>query len=155
MLSIDGTFLVILLSFVIFMGLMKSLYFAPLMRIKHERESTIQGSHQIREEANGKAAQLSQQYSEELAKARSQAQQLIQEQRDRAKGSATEHLSLARQKAFSEMEQQASRIQKSREKVYQSLEPQREAFIQVILDRISPLQEQKSATGSSSPSAVR
>jgi F0F1-type ATP synthase membrane subunit b/b' len=153
MFQIDGTLIVIFVSFLVFMGLMKVIFFDPIMTIKDTRDQTIETEQKAAEVAAMKKTQLSQEYDNQLVEARRKALQLVQEKREWAKKQAAERVSSVREKANQETEQQTTLLKESREKIYQSLQAQRDEFARSIIEKLSG--REKSATGaSSSPSAV-
>jgi F-type H+-transporting ATPase subunit b len=152
MLSLDGTFLVMFLSFIIFMVLMQKIYFAPLMAIKHEREGAIDTGRNAAEEAAQKTAQLNREYEQQLGEAKRKAQQIVSEKRESAKGKAAEQVAAARQKALEEIESRSRQLNEARENVYQSLLPEREALSQTIIEKVA--QSQRSVEAATSTSGV-
>ncbi len=151
MLSIDGTFLVIFLSFFVFMVFMNGLFFKPIMKIKQERKQTIDTSHQAVKDVADKTAILSQEYQQQISEARRKAQQLIQEKRDWAKDQAGAHLGNARKDALDSLEHQTKQLKENRENVYQELQSHREALVETIIEKLS--ERQTSAAGASASSA--
>ena len=141
-----------LLSFVIFTLLMKRIYFGPLMVIKHEREGAIDGGRQAAQDAEQKTLSLNQEYEQRLNDARRQAQQVVQEKREAAKGKASEQVSKAREKALAEVEERSAGLKSTRDKVYQSLQPEREALVKTIIEKLSHGQK---SVATASPSGVK
>lgn len=150
MFAIDGTFLIMFFSFIVFMALMQKIYFSPLMAIKHEREGAIDTGRTSAEEAARKTAQLNVEYEQQLAEAKRKAQHIVSEKRDAAKGKAAEQVAAARQKALEEIETRSRQLNEARENVYQSLLPEREALAQTIIQKISHSQRSVEAATSTS-----
>jgi F-type H+-transporting ATPase subunit b len=149
MFSIDATFLVIFFSFLVFMLVMNNVFFTPMLNIKNEREDTIEAGKTAADEAARKTASLTAEYQSHLAEARRKAQQIIQEKREWAKGNAQTHVTKAREEANSHIEAQSSQLKASRDKVYESLQEQREDFSRTIVEKLSS-SHQKSTAGASS-----
>lgn len=137
MLSIDGTFLFILVSFVLFMFVMKQIYFAPLMAIKHERESLVENSNAASQDAASKQVALNAEFEAKLAEARQKAQAVIGAKRDTAKARAQEITTAARDQAVAFQEAQLAQLNDSKESVYEALRDERSAFAKTIVNRIS------------------
>lgn len=149
MLSIDGTFIVIFLSFIIFMALMKVVYFAPIIQLKQKREEIMQADYQSMEAAIQKAEQLTSQQKEKLADARFKSQQIIQEKRELAKKTAAEKLSTSRQKMVSDLERQTAQLKSDRERTYEFLKTQQEEFAQTIVEKLVKRQATKAGASAS------
>lgn len=149
MLAVDGTFLVILFSFILFMGLMHSLFFGPVMRIKTEREGTIESDLGKSAEALEKSNRLAIEYQLKLGEAKRKAQLLVQEKRDKAKTDAAEKVKIARENAVQELDSKSARLKKTRETVYQELQPHRETLVQSIVEKLKG--RQRSAAGAPNP----
>lgn len=148
MLSLDGTFLVIFVSFVIFMFLMNGLFFNPILNIKTERDNAIEEGRKASEEAASKVAGLTRECEQKLAEARQKAQQMIQEKREGAKSKANSHVSSARQQALTEVEQKSAALQSTREDIYRSLQPEKDALAQSIIEKLSGRQASKAGASS-------
>lgn len=144
MLSVDGTLIVILLSFIIFMVLMQRIYFTPMLAIKDERETSINSGKQAIESASQKRSQLEQEYDNAMADTRRKAQQTIQAKRDTAKAAAAEKLAAAREQALQDLSAKASALSSSKESVYQALQDDRETLSRVIVEKLTA--QQRSAT---------
>lgn len=149
MLTVDGTFLVILISFVLFMGFMKACFFEPIMQVKNEREKTIEAGRLASEEAAAKTLAQNHAYEQKMAEARRKAQHVVQEKRKWAKDQAATRLTNAREEAQSFLAQQSELLKQSQDTVYQSLLPQREELAKSIIAKLS--QREKSPAGSSVP----
>lgn len=149
MLTVDGTFLVILISFVLFMGFMKACFFEPMRQVKDEREQAIEAGRQASETAASKTQEQNQAYAQKMTEARRKAQHLVQEKREWAKGQAATRLTKAREEAQSFLAEQSEALKKSQDTVYQSLMPEREALAKTIIAKLS--QREKSPAGSSVP----
>jgi F-type H+-transporting ATPase subunit b len=145
MLSLDGTFIVIFISFVVFMFLMRSLYFQPIMAIKTEREAVLEDGRETAETAAQKTVQISKDCQDQLAEARKKAQQVIQKKREQAKQSAAETLAKTREEALRRMEQQSTQLKATREEVYQELQSQREGFTQLIVQKVATSEDSRVA----------
>lgn len=140
MLSIDGTFLVIFLSFFVFMFVMKGLFFEPIMTLKREREGTVEAGQQAAEDAVQKRTHMLREYEQQLTEAKRKAQAVIQEKREWAKSSAASHLGKSREQALSDYEKQAALLKEARERVYQELQSERDAMAKTIVEKLNERQ---------------
>lgn len=139
MLALDGTFIVILASFIVFLVFMKTQFFTPVMAIKTERENTIAAGHQVSKEAEDKTTQLTEACRVQLAEAKRKAQLVISEKREIAKGNAQQKLTEARDLANQHYDAQARQLQSQSQSVYNNLASQKDELVQLILARLSSL----------------
>lgn len=136
MLNIDATFLLVFLSFVVFMLAMKQLYFDPIRQIKETREDKIRGDQQNALSLADQYQQLNQGYEAQLREARQKAQQIILEFRENAKKSAADQVSEAREEAHTELEAQLADLAKWREKTYKSLSTDKDQLVEAIISKV-------------------
>ncbi|MBY0403585.1 MAG: ATP synthase F0 subunit B [Cyanobacteria bacterium] len=137
MLSIDGTFIFILASFVIFMLLMRSLFFEPIRQIKAEREQKISGDKLSAEEFSKTFENLSKDFELKLKEARQKAHRLISEASESAKKEAASQLSQSREEARNFLDTKMVEIAEQREATYRDLASDRLAFVQSIIEKIT------------------
>ncbi|MBX2859851.1 MAG: hypothetical protein KTR14_01355 [Vampirovibrio sp.] len=133
----DATFIFVLLSFVLFMWLMKGLFFDPIARIKEEREQKLSGDRQNAQQLAQDQLQLAEDYEANLAKARADAQKLIQEKMQAARQSASATTDEARQKATAELEAKMAELDREREEAYQQLTQQRADLVGIIVGKVT------------------
>jgi F-type H+-transporting ATPase subunit b len=133
----NATLLFVLLSFVVFMLLMKAVFFDPMLKIKAQREQQLQQDQDSAKRFDEEHATLSADYEAALQKARREAQQVLQRIREEAKSGASETLLRARMEAQSQMERELADLSQWRERTYQELEPERQALKQLIISRIT------------------
>jgi F-type H+-transporting ATPase subunit b len=136
MLEINITAGVILVSFFLFMFLMKGVFFDPIAAIKLQREQKLQEDLEQARALSKEHEALYQTYEAQLKEARQKAQKVIMEFRERAKGEAFAKTQAAREEAQVQLEEQLAAIAKQREQVYQELESERTSLVQSILTKI-------------------
>lgn len=143
----NATLLIVMLSFVVFMLLMKAWYFDPMLKLKYTREGKLEEDRTSAQRFAEEYERLHAEYEAGLKQARKEAHQVIQEVRQKAKASAQETLAEARGKAQAESEQQMTELKNWRETTYQQLEREREALTQAIIAKITPGQKVRTASG--------
>ncbi len=116
---------------------MNAIYFSPILKIKTERENVIHSGNQAANEATGKMSTLSEEYDAQLQEARKQAQLIIQEKREQAKHAASSKVSKARESVLQEIESNLAGLAEAKDRIYESLQPQREAFVKTIIDKLT------------------
>lgn len=131
-----GTLLIVFLSFVVFMLLMKAVYFDPILKIKHARERKILEEQETALKMAEEYAALSREYEAGLKKARQEAHRLIQEIRQQAKQSAQDSLAKSREEALAETARQMDALAQWREETYRQMESERESLKRTILDKV-------------------
>jgi F-type H+-transporting ATPase subunit b len=136
MLNIDATFLFVFVSFVVFMLLMKQVYFEPIRQIKAEREQKVAEDRENAQSFYGELESLRTGYENSLKEARLKAQSLIQEHRQKAKKSADEQVSKARGEAHQQIEAQMQEIARAREEAYMQLEADKKNLVETVLGKI-------------------
>ena len=132
----NATLIFVLLSFVVFMLLMKVIYFDPMLKIKIQRERQLEQDSDSARQLVQESVRLNADYDAALHRARREAQQIIQTLRQEAKTKSSETLAQARQNAQADMERQMAELAAWREKTYQELEPERRSLMQTIIQKI-------------------
>lgn len=137
MLHFNATLLFVLISFLIFMLIMKAIYFDPMLRIKSQRESRLLDDREASQRFAQDYERLNAEYEAALLKARREAQRIIQEVREQAKATASQTLTSARQDAQAEMDSQMKELADWRESTYRELEPERNELVSAIVRKIT------------------
>lgn len=119
--AFNATLLILFLSFIVFMLAMRALFFAPLARIKRERDEMLALANTARGDAEAKMAQLEADYKAELEKARRDAANALQAQLTAARNQAAEAMAAQRESAQQDIEKAQAKLLKEREKVLQQL----------------------------------
>lgn len=136
MFILNGTFLFTFFSFILFMLLMKNLFFDPIRRIKAERAQKIETDEQTARTLVKEFEVLNQDYEQELKVARQNAQKLILESREAAKKQASSQIAQVRQDTAAQLEQQMNDLAQWREETYQQLAPERTLLANGIIEKL-------------------
>lgn len=131
-----NTFFFMIASFLVFMVLMKNVFFDPIRDVKVERDKAVYGQLEESEALAKEHQQLFETYEAELKKARLQAQKIITEYRDKAKQEAFSQVNETRESSRVKLEQQLAEIAQEREAVYAQLESEKKALVEVILEKV-------------------
>jgi len=132
----DGTFLLIIVSFFLFMLLMRTIYFEPIRQIQAKRAKKLADDEAAARQLATDYDYLSQEYEQSLAEARRKAQQLIQTQRQGARVDAEKTIAEARQKAQASLDATLANLAQERESVYQQLGQERQALAALIVAKV-------------------
>ena len=137
MISFDGTFILILLSFILFMFVMKAIYFEPVMRVKEARERKLTDDKESAQNFAAEYARLREEYEGGLRKARLEAHQVVQEIRQQAKATASQTITQARTDAQAELDRQMADLAAWREDTYRQMESERETLAKTIIQKVT------------------
>jgi F0F1-type ATP synthase membrane subunit b/b' len=137
MITINATFLLVFISFLIFMGLMKALFFDPVQQVKANREHKLTEDAQTAAKSRMERETLSAAYQEELQKARKHATDLISQARQQAKQQAMEKTGSAREEARILLEAKMIELADWREQTYHSLSAERDAIVELIYHKLT------------------
>lgn len=137
MLSINGTFLVVMVSFVIFMLTMRAVFFEPVARIKAARAAKLSGDQDHAKAATAQMADLQGNYEDQLRKARGKAQALVASLQTQARQEASATVQKAKQKAQDDLDKRMVELAQWREETYQRLASDRDQLVKTIIHKIS------------------
>jgi|GEM_PF-1851198 len=133
----NATLVFVMVSFIIFMVVMKVIYFDPILNIKHERERKLTDDKSSAEQFAEEYERVYAEYQAALKKARQEAHQLIQEIRQNAKLAAQQSLTEARANAQNESDRQIAELNNWRETTYSQLEGERNELTKAIVSKIT------------------
>jgi F-type H+-transporting ATPase subunit b len=133
----DGTFFLIIASFVVFMLLMRAIYFEPIRRIKDQRERKKLEDREQADSSLAEYTRLQEEYEASLRDARRRAQQVILEVRQGAKKTASETVGKAREEVRQDLERQMAELARWREEAYGQLAEDRRALAGTIIQKIT------------------
>ncbi len=133
----DGTFFAVILSFTVFMLLMRAVYFEPVRRIKEQREAKKAVDRKDTEAFVEEHERLRLEYETGLKEARLKAQKVIQELRQDAKKQAGETVGQARDSVREELDRQLEELSRWREEAYAKLVEERKALVRTIIDKVT------------------
>jgi len=147
MLQFNATLLFVMISFIIFMILMKIVYFDPILKIRAERERKLTEDQDAARRFLKDYERLYAEYEASLHHARKEAHALIQELRTQAKANAQQTLQIARREAQAESDRQMAELGQWRETTYRQLGNERDGLTQVIISKVTHTQKVQTVTG--------
>ena len=151
MLNLDATFLIIFLSFIVFMLAMKQVYFDPMRAIKAQREQKILDDQQSAQAFLEQHGQLHQGYEAQLREARQKAQQIILEFRESAKKSAMDQIATVREESRVQLDRQMADLVQWREEAYQDLASEKAQLVESIIGKIYAEKPARASRASKTP----
>lgn len=137
MLSVNGTFLLVLISFVVFMLMMRAMFFEPVRKVKAEREEKLKGDQDSAQRAALEMTELQLNYENELKQARAKAQALVGSLQTQARQEAQATVLKARQKGQEDLDKRMAELHQWREDTYQTLSAERQNLTRMIVDKVS------------------
>lgn len=147
MLQFNATLIFVMISFIVFMILMKAIYFDPILKIRAEREQKLTDDQEAARRFSQDFERLYAEYQAGLQNARKEAHALIQEVRQQAKLSAQQALQNARAEAQVESDRQMTELSQWRESTYLQLEGERDALTQAIIRKVTNGSKVRTALG--------
>jgi F0F1-type ATP synthase membrane subunit b/b' len=143
----NATLVFVMISFVIFMILMRAIYFEPILKLKYERERKLADDQTSARQFAEDFERIQAEYLAGLQQARKEAHAVIQEVRQQAKTSAQQALTEARANAQVETDRQMTELQNWRERTYQQLASERDALTQAIISKVTSGHKVRTASG--------
>lgn len=147
MFHFNVTLILMLVSFIIFMVLMKAIYFDPMLKVRAEREQKLTDDQESARQFAEDFERIFAEYQASLQSARKEAHALIQELRLKSKASAQETLQNARTEAQTESDRQMADLHQWRETTYRQLEGERYALTQAIVGKVTNGRKVRTAFG--------
>lgn len=132
----DGTLIVVFLSFLVFMFLMRQVYFEPVRLVKEHREQEKTASVQAAAQLAQDAQKLSEDYAKDIQQARQKAQQHIQQARSEAQRQSAELVGKARAKAEAELADTVTALKQQFSVLYAELKADQAKLVDHILTQL-------------------
>ncbi len=132
----DATLPLMAVQFLILVAILNAVFYKPLGRAIDERDDYVRNNQQEARERLAKAEQLAQQYEQELAQTRRQAQATIAEAQAEAKKAADRKIGEAQREAQQSREQAQQEIDRQKQEALHSLEGQVETLARQIEEKL-------------------
>lgn len=136
MLEFNATILFVFISFIIFMVLMKLIYFDPMLKLKAERDQKTVGDRELAVEAQNEYYKSLEAYEEQLSQARQKANAIIQEKREEAVRAGQAVVAEARLSAQQDVDQKMAELASQQAAVCEELFSERELLKQSIIQKV-------------------
>lgn len=134
--DIDATLPLMAVQFLILAAVLNAVFYKPLGNAIDERDGYVRSSITGAKEQLAQAEKLAEQYEQDLAASRRQAQEIIAEARSEAEKVANEQIAAAQKEAQEKREQAQKEIEAQKESAFQVLEGQVDALTQQMLDKL-------------------
>lgn len=134
---LNFTTVIIFASFLVFMFVMKSLFFEPMLRIHEAREKKMADEQAQAQALRLQLEALNLEYEQALKAARQKGVEVISQLRQQASKTASEAVGKARAESNAEVERQLQELAKWQEETYQQMAGQREALKQVVIAKVT------------------
>lgn len=134
--DIDATLPLMAIQFLLLALILNALFYKPIGKAIDERNDYVRNNQLEAKERLSKAEKLAQQYEEELAGARRQAQQVIADAQKEADKTAAEKVAAAQQEAQAQREQAAQEIEQQKQQALASLEQEVDGLSRQILEKL-------------------
>lgn len=134
--DLDATLPLMAIQFLLLALILNALFYKPLGKAIDDRNEYVRNNQLEAQERLAKAEKLAQQYEQELAVARRQAQTAIAEAQAQAQKIAAEKTAQAQKEAQAQREQAAQEIEQQKQQALASLEQEVDALSRQILEKL-------------------
>ncbi|NET49804.1 MAG: F0F1 ATP synthase subunit B' [Merismopedia sp. SIO2A8] len=132
----NATLPLMAIQFLLLMAILNQILYKPLGKAIDERDGFIRGNLSDAKERLAKAEELAQQYEQELASTRRQAQEIIVAAQAEAQDIASKKVAEAQQEAQVKREQAQAELDQQKQAAMQSLEQQVDALSRQIMGKL-------------------
>jgi F-type H+-transporting ATPase subunit b len=134
--DLDATLPLMAIQFLILALILNATLYQPLGNAIDKRNEYIRNNQLTAQERLAKAEKLAQQYEQELAGARRQAQAIIAEATAEGQKIAAQKIAVAQQEAQAQREQASQEIEQQKQQALAALEQQVDALSRQILEKL-------------------
>ncbi|MBD2294239.1 F0F1 ATP synthase subunit B' [Anabaena sphaerica FACHB-251] len=134
--DLDATLPLMAIQFLVLALILNATLYKPLGNAIDGRNDYVRNNQLEAQERLSKAEKLAQQYEQELAGARRQAQTIIVQAQAEAQKTAGQKIAAAQQEAQAKREQAAGEIEQQKQQALASLEAQVDALSRQILEKL-------------------
>lgn len=134
--DLDATLPLMAIQFLVLALILNATLYKPLGKAIDGRNEYVRNNQLDAQERLSKAEKLAEQYEQELAGARRQAQTIIAEAQAEAQKTAAQKIAAAQQEAQAQREKASSEIEQQKQQALASLEAQVDALSRQILEKL-------------------
>ncbi|MEM6518674.1 MAG: F0F1 ATP synthase subunit B' [Cyanobacteria bacterium P01_D01_bin.71] len=134
--DINATLPLMAVQFLLLAVVLNIVFYKPLGNAIDERDGYVSSNITQSKEQLAQAEKLAEQYEQELADSRRQAQAIVAEAQSEAEKVANQQIAAAQQEAQAQKEQVQKEIEAQKESAFQVLEGQVAALTQQMLDKL-------------------
>ncbi len=132
----NATFLVTIISFIMFVFLMNKILYAPILNIMEERKNFVDGNYNSANENDAKSEELTHQKEEQLAGAKDEARGKYVETLDGYKNQKSEMVADAQNSAKNDVEQAKAELQRLSDDVKNGLKSSMTGLANDIVEKV-------------------
>ncbi|QLE57712.1 F0F1 ATP synthase subunit B' [Nostoc sp. TCL26-01] len=136
MFDFDATLPFMALQFLLLAALLNAIFYKPLTKVLDDRDNYIRTNTLDAKERLAKAERLTQDYEQQLAASRRQAQATVEAAQAEAKKITAEKIAEAQKSAQIQREQAAVEIEQQKQQAFRELEQQVDALSRQILEKL-------------------
>lgn len=136
LLQIDGTFIVIGVSFIVFMLIMQVIFYGPMFKIKKQRQDYIEENEHQTANMNKSAEKLLQKQEEELKQARTASKDVISKVVEDANAAKNTAVKDASKKASESLEKAKEQVLQKKQDAKESLSKEVFALAEDIVGKV-------------------
>lgn len=136
MLSIDGTIIFVIISFLIFLFIIKAILFEPITRILKERENFYDKNSKMENEAREKSKALLNEKGVHLNASRAQACEILKEAKEKSKQKNEAIIKEVKQKAVLKLEENEQILAQEIQNAKYEIKQEMEAIVKTIVYKI-------------------
>ncbi|MBO3460990.1 F0F1 ATP synthase subunit B' [Aetokthonos hydrillicola Thurmond2011] len=134
--DLDATLPLMAIQFLLLALILNAVFYKPLGKAIDDRNEFVRNNQLQAQERLSKAEKLAQQYEQELAAARRQAQTVIADAQAQAQKVAAEKIAEAQKEAQAQREQTSREIEQQKQQALASLEQEVDALSRQILEKL-------------------
>ena len=137
LMQIDGTFIFVAISFIIFMFIMKAILFYPVVKTLDERQSFYSKNEKMKNESKEKTKNLIEQKNETLAKTKEDASKLLKETLEGAKRESNIELKRVKQYVKDESARNKEELLKEQKQAKEEIKTQMSVFVNAVISKLT------------------
>ncbi|MFH0702366.1 MAG: hypothetical protein V2B14_02350 [bacterium] len=136
LLQFDDTFIIIVISFVIFMIIMQRIFYAPMLEVQEERKNYIDNNKNSVQKNLDEAQKLKKHYEEKIIQSKIEATNIVSEFTSKATGEKINTLKEVTEKITEKINAEKEKILQEKDNVKEALKPQVASFGNMISAKI-------------------
>lgn len=124
LLQIDGTSIVIAVSFIVFVIIMQKIFYAPITEVRQERSDYISNNNKIAGQKIEESEQLIKDYETKIAQTKIQSAKLVSQLTDEANQKKLSRLAEKSQQVNAQLNAKREELEKEKNNAVEALKPQ-------------------------------
>lgn len=136
LMQIDGTFLFVVISFLIFLFIVKSIFFNPITQVIAERENFYAKNSKMESESKEKSKALIEEKETALRQSRKEAQEIIKEASTKAKEESALKIKQAKQETQNLIESNKQELQNQKYQTKTEIKQEVNSIVSSIVSNV-------------------